>query len=393
MPAAAPVHEDDEPLGPPLRGVIEVDWDGWDDDGPRSRAPWIVAGVLLVLTVAVAGLVVRALNTDAQLTSPADDVAEGTPAAADDAGAQAPGPTLEALGALLPTSLEGCVPAADQPADGSVRMACPRPQPPELVTFTLFADEAARDRAFDDVVATLELDGGGGGECALSDDAVHDYVGDRGRGRVACRHVDDRIDLAWTDAGAPVLGSAGGYGAYADHYRFWSELVARQDDAFPLRAEQALLDEVPQELRARCRRDLALLEAATGQVAVTCEPATGAAETVSWVRFADADAMAAWLDGWVFTRAAGTADTSSRACGSGGVGPEGQLPVPWYGTATYRFDDTAGRVLCAVGGDGRNVVVWTRAGSGIGSVASSDAAVPGSMLELLWWWEDGGYRP
>lgn len=390
---ADPSAFDDELLGPPLRGVIEVDWDGWDDDVSRSRAAWVVGAVFVLLLVAVAVLVVRAVNTDAELSSPAADVADGTPAAAEDPAPDGAAPTLDALAALLPTGIEGCVPDATQPTDGSVRMACPRPQPPELVTFTLFADEAARDQAFDDAVATLELDPARRGECALSDDAVHDYVSERGRGRVACRHAGDRIDLAWTHAGAPVLGTAGGYGAYADHYRFWSELVGRGDDAFPLRAEQALLDEVHQELRARCRRDLALLEAAAGQVAVTCEPATGAAETVSWVRFGDADAMAAWLDGWVFTRAAGTADPSPGACSPDGAGPTGQLPVPWYGTDAYDLDGRTGRVLCAVGEDGRNVLVWTRAGSGIGSVAESDAAIPGSMVELLWWWEDGGHRP
>lgn len=391
---ADPSAFDDELLGPPLRGVVEVDWDGWDDDGGgRSRAAWIVGIVLVVLVAVVAVLVVRAVNTDAELSSPAADVADGTPAAAPGPATGAPQPTLDALAALLPAGLEGCVPDAAQPTDGSVRMACPRPQPPDLVTFTLFADEAARNQAFDDVVATLELDPARQGECALSDDAVHEYVSGHARGRVACRHVGDRVDLAWTHVSAPVLGTAGGYGAYADQYRFWSELVARGDDAFPLRIEQALLDEIPHELRARCRRDVTLREAAAGEVAVTCEPATGAAETVSWVRFGDADAMAAWLDGWVSTRASGAADLSAGACSDGGAGPDGRLPVPWYGTGAYELDGTTGRVLCAVGEDARNVLVWTRAGSGIGSVARSDASIPGSMVELLWWWEDGGHRP
>lgn len=383
---------DDELLGPPLRGVIEVDWDGWDDDAGRSRLAWVVGAALIVLAVVVVVLVVRAVNTDAELSSPPADVADGTPTAAEGP-AEPTAPTLDTLAAFLPAGLDGCVPDAAQPTDGSVRMACPRTQPPDLVTFTLFADGAARDQAFDDAVATLELDASRPGECALSDDAVHDYVSEQGRGRVACRHVGDRIDLVWTGAGAPVLGTTGGYGPYADHYRFWSELVARGDDAFPLRVEQSLLDEIPPELRARCRRDLTLLEAAAGEVAVTCEPATGAAETVSWVRFGDADAMAAWLDGWVFTRASGTADPSPGACSPGGAGAAEQLPVPWYGTDVYDLEGRTGRVLCAAGDDARNVLVWTRAGSRIGSVAESDASIPGSMVELLWWWEDGGHRP
>jgi len=57
--------EDD--LGRPLRGLVEVEWDGWDDDGRRSRAAWVVGIALAVLTLAVAALVVWAVGTDAEL--------------------------------------------------------------------------------------------------------------------------------------------------------------------------------------------------------------------------------------------------------------------------------------------------------------------------------------
>ena len=58
--------DDDVDPRPPLRGVIEVDWDDWDDEErPRSRTPWIVAAVLLLAVGVVAVLVVRAVNTDA----------------------------------------------------------------------------------------------------------------------------------------------------------------------------------------------------------------------------------------------------------------------------------------------------------------------------------------
>jgi hypothetical protein len=67
---------DDDAPGPPLRGVVEVEWDGWDDDGRRSRAGWIVAIVLLVATLAVAGLVVWAAGSDAEL--PPERPAEAT---------------------------------------------------------------------------------------------------------------------------------------------------------------------------------------------------------------------------------------------------------------------------------------------------------------------------
>lgn len=58
---------DEEELGRPLRGVVEVEWDGWEQDGRRSRAGWVVAIVLLVATGIVAALVVRAVSTDAEL--------------------------------------------------------------------------------------------------------------------------------------------------------------------------------------------------------------------------------------------------------------------------------------------------------------------------------------
>jgi len=67
--------EDD--LGRPLRGVVEVEWDGWEDGGRRSRAAWIVAIALAVLTLAVAGLVVWAVGTEAEL--PPERPADATP--------------------------------------------------------------------------------------------------------------------------------------------------------------------------------------------------------------------------------------------------------------------------------------------------------------------------
>jgi len=61
---------DEDRPGPALRGVVEVEWDGWDDDGRRSRAAVVVTIVLLVATLVVVGLVVWAAGTDAEL--PAD---------------------------------------------------------------------------------------------------------------------------------------------------------------------------------------------------------------------------------------------------------------------------------------------------------------------------------
>lgn len=72
--------EDDDLPGPALRGVVEVEWDGWEDDGRRSRAAWVVAVVLLVATGVVAALVVWAVGSDAELppeTTSTREVAPG----------------------------------------------------------------------------------------------------------------------------------------------------------------------------------------------------------------------------------------------------------------------------------------------------------------------------
>ena len=76
-------------------------------------------------------------------------------------------------------------------------------------------------------------------------------------------------------------------------------------------------------------------------MAVTCQPAVGEATQVSWVRFADADAMTGWIDA-----------------------------------------------------EGRSVLTWTRAGSLIGSVAVSDGSIGDvTMADLAAWWEAGGHLP
>jgi len=58
---------DEERLEPPLRGVVEVEWDGWDAPRRRSRAALVVAVVLAVAVLIVTVLVVRAVNTEAEL--------------------------------------------------------------------------------------------------------------------------------------------------------------------------------------------------------------------------------------------------------------------------------------------------------------------------------------
>lgn len=389
---------DDQVGGPPLRGVVEVEWDGWEDDRPRSKAPWIIAAVLAVAVLAVAGLSWWAVSSNEVALPGADDPAPDEDGLAPSDTAAPAEPTLAALREAVPEELEGCVPPPDRPdgvtPDGTVRLECPRASAPELVTLTLFPDAAARDQAFADTVATLELDPGAPGDCAVGAGAVHDYTGSRGTGRVACRSADDRVDIAWTDGTAPVLGVAGGFGRYPAHYAFWSDLVDRTDAEFPLPSEQALVDDLPSELTTRCDRDLELLDRADGIAAVTCRPATGEAATVSSVRFAGADAMTAWIEAVQAAQGDVVLDTIDGACRPDGRGPSGELPEPWLGATPYRQGPSSGTIVCFVDAEGRNVLAWTRAGSNIGSIAVSDGSVgTGAMADLAAWWEAGGHRP
>lgn len=389
--------DDDQVGGRPLRGEVEVEWDGWEETRPRSKGPVIGAAVLVVAVLVVAGLTWWAVGTDAELGP--EEAAEPTPEAPTDPEPQpAVEPTPEALRAAVPVGIEGCVPPPDQPdgvgPDGTVRLECPRSSAPELVTFTLFADAEARDQAFDDTVALLELDPGAPGDCALGGGVVHDYVGDRGRGRVACRRAEDRVDIAWTDGTAPVLAVAGGFGSYATQYDYWAELAGRRDAEFPLPREAALLDELPPELTTRCERDLGFAERDGAVVAVTCRPAVGEASEVSWAQFADADAMTAWIEGEHARLAGAVADTTESACRPGGRGPSGELPPPWLGFTPYRQGSSTGTILCHVDAEGRSVITWTRARANIGSVAVSDGSVGDvTMADLASWWETGGHLP
>ncbi len=388
--------DDDELGGRPLRGVVEVEWDGWEDDRPRSRTPWIVGTVLVASVLAVGALTWWAVGTDAELGPDPESAAPTEP--------EPPAPlpdaavTIDALRAAVPEGLEGCVPPAgqgDRPGpDGTVRLECPQSSGSDLVTLTLFPDTEARDAAFADTITLLELDRGSPGDCVLGGGTVHDYTGDRGRGEVACRSADDRVDIAWTDGTAPVLGVAGGFGPYPEQYARWSDLVGRTDAEFPLPLEQALLDQLPPELTTRCDRDLGLADRAGGVVAVTCRPAVGEATEVSWVRFGDADAMTTWLESEQARLVDAVTDTTESACRPDGRGPSGELPPPWLGATTYQQGTSTGTILCHVDGQGRSVLAWTRGGANIGSVAVADGSIGDvTMADLTAWWEDGGHLP
>jgi hypothetical protein len=70
----------EDELRPPLRGVVEVDWDGWEDPGGRSRAAIAVTVTLLVAAAVVVALVVWAVGTDAELPPDTTTTSEVAPA-------------------------------------------------------------------------------------------------------------------------------------------------------------------------------------------------------------------------------------------------------------------------------------------------------------------------
>lgn len=399
------------PPGGPSRRVVEVEWDDPDRDRPPSRTPWIVGGALALAVLGVAALVVWAVNTDADL-----DATSATTTTAPRASATGP-PTIDELRALVPASLTTCVPPAEEPAgEDRVRLVCPRDSVPELVTFTLFADGEARQAAFVDTVASLELDPGAPGDCVLADDVVHDYVGTHGLGQLACRREGPRVDLVWTRGDVPLLATAGGPGAYSEHYAFWADLVERSDAAFPLPVEADLLTDLPSDLLADCGRDIGLTAQAGGVAALSCRPRDAEADTVSWVRFTDQAAMEAWIEGRLDALGETDLDTSDDACRPGAFDDEpgegrgqgraegrdddrdddgdrdDEPAPPTVGFTTYEQGGTTGEILCFVNSAGQNVVFWTRDQSRIGSIAVSSTA-DGEMRALLEWWEKGGHRP
>lgn len=376
------------------RRVVEVEWDDPDEDRPRSRAPWIVAGALFVAVLAVAGLVLWAVNSDAELDTATATTTTSVPPAVGGP------PTVEQLRTLIPAELTTCVPPADAAeVDDRAQLVCPRDSVPELVTFTLFTDGEARQAAFVDAVTTLELDPGAQGECALADDVVHAYVGTNGQGQIACRTEGSRVDLVWTRGDVPLLATAGGNGFYGAYYRFWSDLVERSDDAFPLPIEADLLADLPVDLLDRCRRDVDLTAEAPGIAAVVCEPEDAEPDAVSWVQFADSDTMDAWIEQRLASLGEDVrTDTRDDACTSKGFGDrrddeDDEEPAsPVVGFTDYEEDGTSGQVLCFVNTSGQNVLFWTRDEHRVGSIAVSGTR-EGDMEDLLKWWEKDGHLP
>lgn len=392
----------------------------YEDDAPRSRVPAIPGGLLAVAALVVAVLVWRAVNTDAELAiPPAETTTTSAPTAP-----VTPAATVERLGALVPAGIGSCVPPPEQPVEGPPRviLQCPGDGVPESVTFILYESLDDRDRAFDDVVSALGVPPEGT-ECALGHPGRHDYIGVSRVGRVACQSGGGRVDFIWTSDEAPLLISAGGGGRFGDYYRWWAETVDRSDAAFPVAAEQALLDSLPADQSEDCRRHIDLTVAAGGEVAVGCVLDGVAAQTVSSVRFESDEAMTAWIDERRLALRSSRFDPADDACTSSGYGqgsdeattsgtaagdPTGDEatgdttdeatttttePAPDAGFTDYELAGTSGRVLCSADPGGTATLVWTRSGTGIASIAETDPSAATTAVDLLRWWEDGGHRP
>ncbi len=423
---------DPAPTVPHARPVLDGAAFGlYEDEAPPSRAPWVVGAVLAVAVLVVGFLVWRAVNTDADLAAPEATTTTTAPDA---------GPTVEALTALVPATLTTCVPPPQQPTDGPARVVllCPHEGVPEALAYVLYGSIDDRDAAFDAIVAGFGVPADGG-ECAIGRQGGHDYIGVHRVGRVACRSAGGRVDFAWTSDEAPVLVQSGGGGPFVDHYRFWADLVERTDARFPIAAEQALLDRLPEDLRTDCARDLGLDVEAPGTAAVRCRPTQPPPDTVSSVQFAGVDAMTAWIDRRRDALRSNVFDQTADGCTSTGFGQRDVVPLPTTTTTSttttstttapgdppteepvappptapttmvpvaeeppppppdaafmpYLLGGTAGQVLCFVDSAGRNVVAWTRDDSLIGSVAVADGSTT-TMAALLAWFEAGGHAP
>ena len=105
---------------------------------------------------------------------------------------------------------------------------------------------------------------------------------------------------------------------------------------------------------------------------------------VSWVRFADPDAMQQWIEDRLASLSAPSVDRGKKAC----TAKEAPEP-PAVGYTSYDHHDISGTVLCFVNSSGQNVVFWTRDASRIGSIAVSSTD-RGDLSDLLKWWERDG---
>ena len=422
---ALPVDAADAPTTvsapvPPGRPVDGAAFGVYEEEGPRSRLPAIVAGVLVVATLVVAGLVWRAVNTDADLASGSGTTTTTEPPP--DLGTTAP--TVAAAEALVPEGIDTCVSPEGEAAETvPIVLLCPIDGVPEAMSVELFSTADERDAHYDSVAAELGVSDRDDAECALGRMGSHTYTAEGHAGRVACQEAAGVVDFLWTRDDAPVVLRAHGGGRFADYEQAWEELAGRTDAQFPVPEEQALLDALPDALLEDCSRDLTLALEAGGRVAAACRPADAAPTVISWVLFDDGSRMDDWIGARRDSLDENTFDQTDDGCSPQGFGQvasiteepvdepdeeggddEGEAdattttaapsgPPPDAAFLDYDLDGTSGSVLCFINTSGLNAVFWTRDGSRIASIAVSDRTEGDSMVDLLRWWRDGGHLP
>lgn len=416
-----PVASEDYATTPaaPGRPVDGAAFGVYEEEGPRSRVPAIVAGVLVVATLVVAGLVWRAVNTDADLATASGTTTTTEPPP--DLGTVAP--TVAAAEELVPAGVDSCVsPEGDEAATVPIVLLCPIGDVPEGMSVELFSTAEERDAHFDAVADELNVSDRDDAECALGRMGRHTYTAEGHAGRVACQEAAGVVDFVWTRDDAPVVLRAHGGGRFAEYEEAWEALAGRTDAQFPTAEEQALLDALPDELLDDCARDLTLALEAGGLVAAACRPTDAAPTVISWVLFDDGSRMDDWIAARRDSLDENTFDQTDDGCSPQGFGqvasiteepaeePEGEGedegdepastttggpsgPPPDAAFLDYDLDGTSGSVLCFVNTSGQNAVFWTRDGSRIASIAVSDRSAGDSMVDLLRWWRDGGHLP
>ncbi|WP_436794113.1 serine/threonine protein kinase [Actinospongicola halichondriae] len=401
---APPIRRGDAPLDGAAFGIYE-------EERRRSRLPVVIGALLVVATLVVGALVLRAINTDAELSS---DTAPSTSSTTPDEDAFEV--TVDSLRALVPSAVDTCVEPQSDAVDVPIVFLCPLDGVPESLALELHASTADRDARFAQFVDDLGVSDRDDAECALGRMGRHDYAADGHGGEVACIETGGLVEFVWTRDDAPVVLVASGGGRFAEYEDAWEELAERTDGTFPLPEEQMLLDALPQEFLVDCARDLTLAIDAGGEVAAACKPPDASPTVISWVLFADDDPMDDWIDSQRASLDSNNFDTTDDGCSPQGFGQVDSLeettevpdedepadsgeaapiagPPPDAAYLDYDIDGSNGTVLCFVNTNGLNAVFWTRDGSRIGSIAVSDRGAGDSMIDLLRWWRDGGHRP
>jgi hypothetical protein len=214
-------------------------------------------------------------------------------------GDEFPSKAEQALLASVPAGYrDSCVRADAEPDGAEAHIRCEPTKDAESLTLTSFATRGGANRAFDQALKDSPVDSGTGGDCYEAHQATHRFANSRGSdGKVLCfRRGGEESTVVWTDPTKPVLGRA----LRNDDddtrlYGWWVAFVHRPeaDITYPLADEQALLDELPDDVATTCRR--AGLPAEEYTAWLRCEP-PGGPSTVEYTQYKDLAALNAYYE-------------------------------------------------------------------------------------------------